>query len=326
MPTLVTIGINTPADGYNYYIGPCGGTLVAFPNNTTAANVIEVDLEDPIYGFVGGETTYCYQICTVELSNGDFDPGGGNSNEVCCCEGTGTLEDPIPTPDPEDTYYVGATSCCGVANNWEFILDTGSPAPQIGDVYMIYSTCYEVTSLSVTTGTPVQNPLQIPNGCSDRNCECSWQLLSCVDSSNGPIVSFNNTYIPNTGQGGDVYLVNEVCHYFAAAPSSNTPDIYITQSDVTSGGCDGCDSYTERIQVQSCKTNTIYDLEVTDLPSVDYISNNYTGFYIGQAAIVAGIPAGADCYRVLGQSSGSSYTISFNNVIQIADCFDDLCP
>jgi hypothetical protein len=79
MPTLVTIGINTPADGYNYYIGPCGGTLVAYPGNTTTQDVIQVDLEDPIYGFVGGETTYCYQICTVELSNADFYPVGGGS-------------------------------------------------------------------------------------------------------------------------------------------------------------------------------------------------------------------------------------------------------
>lgn len=278
MPTLVTIGINTPADGYNYYIGPCGGTLVAYPGNTTVEDVIQVDLEDPIYGFAGGETTYCYQICTVELSNADFDPGGGgsgssgtsgSSNEVCCCEGQGTLNDPIPTPsDPPDRYGVGSTSCCGVINNWEFVLDSGSPAPQVGQVYLIYGTCYEITSIGVSTGPPVENPLQIPNGCADANCECSWQLLSCRSGANGPIVSFDNTYIPTTGQNGDIYTLNDVCYYFSPVPLSTPPTLTLQQSDVTSGGCDNCgDNQSETFVFIDCTSNDTLNIEVTGIPN-----------------------------------------------------------
>lgn len=269
MPTLVTIGINTPADGYNYYIGPCGGTLVAYPGNTTTEDVIQVDLEDPIYGFVGGETTYCYQICTVELSNADFDPGGGNSNEVCCCEGTGTLDDPIPTPtDPNDRYGVSVTSCCGVTNQFEFLVDSGNPAPQAGQVYLIFGTCYTINSVDGSTGPPVENPVLIPNGCADANCECSWQLLSCRSSAIGPIVSFNNTYIPTTGQNGDIYAINDVCYYFSPVPLSTTPDLNLQQSDVTSGGCDSCgDDQKETFKFIDCTSNDTVAIEVTEIPN-----------------------------------------------------------
>lgn len=306
MPTLVTIGINTPADGYNYYIGPCGGTLVAYPGNTTTDDVIQVDLEDPIYGFVGGETTYCYQICTVELSNKDFDPGGGSSNEVCCCEGQGTLNDPIPIPtDPEDRYGIGSTSCCGVVNNWEFILDSGSAAPQVGQVYLIYGTCYEITSLGVSTGPPVVNPLQIPNGCSDANCECSWQLLSCRSGANGPIVSFDNTYIPNTGQSGDIYTINDVCYYFSPVPLSTPPTLTLQQADVTSGGCDSCGNVKENFIFKECVTGEQVIIEVTDIP------NNVTNADIeGNAVINSGIGSPfpnslSNCLTVMSSTEGT---------------------
>lgn len=323
MPTLVTIGINTPADGYNYYIGPCGGTLVAYPGNTTPDDVIQVDLEDPIYGFAGGETTYCYQICTVELSNQDFDPGGGgsgSSNEVCCCEGQGTLNDPIPTPsDPPDRYGVGSTSCCGVINNWEFVLDSGSPAPQVGQVYLIYGTCYEITSIGVSTGPPVENPLQIPNGCADANCECSWQLLSCRSGANGPIVSFDNLYTPNTGQSGDIYTINDICYYFSPVPLSTPPTLTLQQSDVTSGGCDNCgDNQSETFVFGDCTgsiDNTV-NIEVTGIPN-NVTNDDIVGITVSNLSVGNPFPNSiGGCLGILSATEGSASTsITYSELV-----------
>jgi hypothetical protein len=313
MPTLVTIGINTPADGYNYYIGPCGGTLVAYPGNTTTQDVIQVDLEDPIYGFVGGETTYCYQICTVELSNADFDPGGGSSgtsgssNEVCCCEGQGTLNDPIPTPsDPPDEYGVSVTSCCGVSNQFTFLVDSGSPAPQPGQVYLIFGTCYTINSVDGSTGPPVENPFLIANGCVDEYCQCTWQLLSCRSGANGPLVSFDdNTYIPTTGQNGDIYTLNDVCYYFSPVPSSAQPILTIQQSELTSGGCDSCGGDKENFVFKECATGEQVVIEVTDIP------NNVTNADIeGSAVINSGIGSPfpnslSNCLTVMSSTEGT---------------------
>ena len=324
MPTLVNIGVTNPNSGlFNYYIGPtdngnCPGTLYSYENNATTETEITVDLEDPTYGFQGGETEYCYKVCEYDLET---------RQEICCCFGSGTTT-PVPPPvDDYDRYALTMRSCCNEEDviSIQLLLDAGSTAPQVGAVLQIGGECYAVTGFNAGPGQTYTNIPFVVGGCDNPVCTCVYQMRECgTDEIIGGLVEFSGGYQPNLGSfNGDIYTTAEdICTYFSL--STGTADVTLSPADLQIGaGCEACEEYNEIVKVQSCKEDTTFDVLLTGLPQPNL---GWAGFYVGAAAIDAGIPSGADCYRLLGPTISYSYTLSFDDLTQVNNCLDGLCP
>ena len=326
MPTLINIGVTNPNSGlFNYYIGPpnngnCPGTLYSYGGNATPETEITVDLEDPIYGFQGEETEYCYKVCEYDLET---------SQEICCCFGSGTTT-PVPPPAVDyDRYALTMRSCCNAEDviSIQLLLDAGSTAPQVGTVLQIGGECYTVTGLNGGPGQTYTNIPFVAGGCDNPVCTCVYQMRECgTDEIIGGLVEFSGGYQPNLGSSsGDIYTTAEgICTYFSL--STGTADVTLSAADLQIGvGCEACEEYTDRVKIQACKDPSIqFEVLITGLPQP---SLGWAGFFVSEpVADAAGIPGGSDCFRVIGAAASTTYSLPYDGIVEIDDCTHFLCP
>jgi len=200
----VNIGITDQAPPFQYYVGNCGQQLIPV-GGPTSETQITVELND--YNWAGG-STYCYQICTVDIES---------RQSICCCEGTGTVDVPEPSQPADTPLTYQAAPCCspsgGIVYNIMVLDNNGSDF----EGYTVNPSepgvpCFTITGPGVggNVDLTVYSSELINSGCTDLSfvndgpCEeCVYSAYPCYCDNDGGIdgainVTFTDGFIPTS--------------------------------------------------------------------------------------------------------------------------------
>lgn len=200
----VNIGITDQAPPFQYYVGNCGQELIPV-GGPTSQTQISVELND--YNWAGG-STYCYQICTVDIET---------RQSICCCEGTGTVDVPEPSQPADTPLTYRAAPCCSPSGGFVYnvmVLDNN------GSDFEGYTVtpsepgaqCFTITGPGAggNVDLAVYSSELVNSGCTDVSfvndgpCEqCVYSAYPCYcdndGGSDGAInVTFTDGFIPTS--------------------------------------------------------------------------------------------------------------------------------
>lgn len=323
MPEIVNIGINTEGDFYNYYVAPFPCTsendFVPVFQSPVTDDFIQVDLEDPAFGF-NGETQYCYKICI-------FNVVGGSLEEECCCLGTGTVDDPIFPPVVYDVYNLELTNCCTNEITYSNISLT-QPSSQPTGLINIGGTCYSIDGTHTQTSTLyLTNPTINNSSCfEDETCAtCTYLLKNCTTNVTVAQAVFSDNTIPTSN---NTYIFNETqCCYFEYGTDNTVPQITLSSSDLINGDCDVCADQLPSSPVSYSIENCDYPWQIGGNTSVVNFIDGYTP-NIGVDMLFGQFSNYSDnygCYTITGENPiyiPSAHQVNQSDIINETNCSD----